>query len=85
MPLVLLGSTFKNAKIVWSTLKKEAFAIFQGFTRLDYLLLSKERTKVYTDHRNVLFVFEPLSLDISLERHIGTTLLRLRLFLARLS
>ena len=70
MPLAFLGAEFKGSSLNWSTFEKEAFAIFQSFAKLDYMLLGHGLVHVFTDHRNLLFVFAPLALEPALGRHI---------------
>ena len=82
-PLAFLGSQFKGAELGWSTFEKEGFAIFQTFNTLDYILMSSKPTHVYTDHRNLLFVFAPLALEPALGRHIVSKIQRWALFLSR--
>ena len=84
-PLAFLGSAFSGAQLHWSTFEKEAFAIFQTFERMDYLLQSQRRTHIFTDHRNLLFVFAPLALEPSLGRHIISKVQRWALYLSRFS
>ena len=68
--LAFLGSSFKDAQLHWTTFEKEAYAIFQTFEKLDYLFQGHQRTLVFTDHRNLLFIFGPLSLKPALGRHV---------------
>lgn len=82
-PLAFLGAAFKGAEVGWSTFEKEAYAIFQTFEKLDYILMSSELTHIYTDHRNLLFVFAPLALQPALGRHIVSKVQRWALFLSR--
>lgn len=56
-PLAFLSGTFTKFEFGWTTFGKEGFAILQRFTRLDYMLLCEPLTRIYTDHRNLLFVF----------------------------
>ena len=83
VPLAFLGSAFKGASLNWSTFEKEAFAIFQTFEKLDYMLMGHKHTHVFTDHRNLLFVFAPLSMEPSLGRHIVSKVQRWALYLSR--
>ena len=81
-PLAFLGSQFKGSSLNWSTFEKEGFAVFQTFEKLDYMLLGHARTHVFTDHRNLLFVFAPLALEPSLGRHIVSKVQRWALYLS---
>jgi len=82
-PLAFLGAEFKGAQLNWSTFEKEAYAIFQTFEKLDYMLLGHARVHVFTDHRNLLFVFAPLVLEPALGRHIVSKVQRWALFLSK--
>lgn len=82
-PLAFLGAAFKGAEIGWTTFEKEAFAIFQTFEKLDYLLMDSKPAHVFTDHRNLLFISAPLSLEPALGRHIVSKVQRWALFLSR--
>lgn len=81
-PLAFLGSEFKKLQVVWTTYEKEAFAIFQAFKKLDYLFLNGKKTRVFTDHRNFLFVFSPLTLEPSLGKHVVAKVLRWEIYLS---
>lgn len=50
---------------------------------MDYLLLGAQPAHVYTDHRNLMFVFAPLALEPTLGRHIVSKVQRWALFLLR--
>ena len=82
-PLAFLGAEFKGAQCGWSTFKKEGFAILETFDKLDYILMGSQPTHIYTDHRNLLFVFAPLALEPALGRHIVSKVQRWALFLSR--
>ena len=84
-PLAFLGSAFKGAELGWTTFEKEGFAIFQTFEKMDYLFQSQRGTHVYTDHRNLLFIFAPLALEPVLGRHVVSKVQRWALFLSRFS
>ena len=84
-PLAFLGAEFKGAQLGWSTFEKEAYAIFQTFEKFDYVLMGSKPTHIYTDHRNLLFVFAPLTLEPALGRHILSKVQRWALFLSRFS
>ena len=52
---------------------------------MDCMLLAEDDIHLYTDHRNLLFVFNPLALDPTLGRHIVNKVQRWGLFLSRFS
>jgi len=84
-PLAFLGGAFRGAQERWSTYEKEAFAIYQVFDRLDYMLLSENDTRIFTDHLNLLFIFNPLAVDPTLKRHIVSKVQRWSMALYRFS
>lgn len=69
MPLDFLSGSFTEREEHWSTYEREAFAIVEAFRRLDYLLTCDMTTRVFTDHRNLLFAFNPIAMEPSLGRH----------------
>ena len=84
-PLAFLGSQFKKAELNWTMFEKEGFSIFQVFEKMDYLLMSGRPVHIFTDHRNLLFVFAPLALEPVLGRHVVSKVQRWALFLSRYS
>ena len=82
-PLAFLSSSFKDSELHWSTFEKEGFAIYQTFQKLDYLLLGQKSAHLYTDHRNLLFVFNPLGMEPAIGRHIVNKVQRWALYLSR--
>ena len=65
-PLAFLGAEFKGAQCGWITFEKEGFAILDTFDKLGYILMGSQPTHIYTNHRNLLFVFAPLALEPAL-------------------
>ena len=56
-PLGFLSGTFRGAQQRWATVDKEGFAIVSTFKRLEYLLWNG--VHIYTDHRNLAYIFDP--------------------------
>lgn len=82
-PLAFVSSAFKDSELHWSTYEKEGFSIYQVFKRLDYLLLGNKPSHVYTDHRNLLFVYNPLSMEPAMGKHVVNKVQRWALYLSR--
>lgn len=82
-PLAFIGSAFTGAERNWSTYEKEGFAIFKVFERLDYLLLGEQPVHVFTDHRNLLYVFCPSAFDSTVGKHIVSKVQRWAMLLSR--
>ena len=56
-PLAFLSGTFKGSQLRWATVDKEGFAIVSTFRRLEYLLW--DGVHIFTDHRNLAYIFHP--------------------------
>ncbi len=56
--------------------------IGQAFRKLDYMLSCDPITRVFTDHRNLLSDFNPVSMEPSLGRHKVLKVVRWALFLS---
>jgi RNase H-like domain found in reverse transcriptase/Reverse transcriptase (RNA-dependent DNA polymerase)/Integrase zinc binding domain/Chromo (CHRromatin Organisation MOdifier) domain len=69
-PLAFCSGKFTGAQLRWTTPEKEGYAVVHTVTTLDYLLLSQELFSIFTDHRNLKFIYNPLSVDATLARHV---------------
>ena len=56
-PLGFLSDTFRDSQQRWVTVDKEGFTIVSTFRRLEYFLWGG--VLIYTDHRNLAYIFEP--------------------------
>lgn len=63
-PLGFMSGSFKGAQEKWSTIEKEAFAIVYPVQRWDYMLRRAGGFKIYTDHRNLEYIFRPESMNV---------------------
>lgn len=82
-PLAFLSGGFKGSQQRWSMYEKDAFANFKASSKLDCMLHGTYSVLVFTDHRNLLFVFAPLSLEPALWGNIVSKVQRLALFLSK--
>ena len=67
-PLAFLSGSFHGASSRWSTPEKEAAAIIYSVQRLDYLLMRPEGFHIFTDHSNLIFMFNPETAATRLNR-----------------
>lgn len=81
--LSFLSGEFSGASSNWTTYEKEAFAIFSTFSKLDFMLLDEHPIHVFTDHRNLLFVFSPTSFEPAVGRHVISKVQRWAIFLSQ--
>lgn len=82
-PLAFLGAQFNSAQLRWSTFEKEGFAIYETFRKMDYLLAGEHNTHVFTDHRNLMFVFNPAAFCPSVGHHVVNKVIRWALYLSQ--
>lgn len=82
-PLAFLGGKFTGSQKNWTTYEKEAYAIVQTFERLDYLFWGAHPVHVFTDHRNLLYVFAPIALRPNSPRHVLSKVHRWAIHLSR--
>jgi RNase H-like domain found in reverse transcriptase len=69
-PLAFLSGEFKGAQQRWTVPEKKGFAIVNTVTKVDYLLLSHDEFSILSDHLNLTYIYNPLSADPTLARHV---------------
>lgn len=60
-PLSFLSARFNMTQQGWSTVEKEAFAVLNTLDRMHWLVTNPDGFDLYTDHNNLIFLFDPLS------------------------
>ncbi|PXF42858.1 Enzymatic polyprotein [Gracilariopsis chorda] len=83
LPLTFVGQAISSSQQRLSTPEKEAYAIYQVFRKLDYFFLGENPVHVYTDHRNLMFAFNPHAFEPTLGRHVITKVQRWALSLSQ--
>ncbi|KAE9026859.1 hypothetical protein PR001_g12099, partial [Phytophthora rubi] len=68
-----MSGTFHGASRNWSVIEKEGYPIVRACSELDYLLIRDKGFKMFTDHRNLIYIFAPGS---EIKKHIRGKLLR---------
>jgi RNase H-like domain found in reverse transcriptase len=69
-PLAFLSGEFKGAQLRWTVPEMGGFAIVDIVTKVDYLLLSHDEFSILSDHLNLTHIYNPLSADPTLARHV---------------
>ena len=82
-PLTFVGKMFNATEQRWTTYEQEGFAIFKSFEKLYYLFMGDQKFHVFTDHRNLLFLYSPLCLEPSLGSHAVSKVQRWAMYLSR--
>jgi hypothetical protein len=75
-PLAFLSDSFKGAASRWPIVEKEAYAIVEACKRLEYLLLRERGFHLYTDHRNLQYIFNPTSVNGTVAKYQADKLQR---------
>ena len=81
-PLVFLSGSFKGSSLRWPIIDKEAFAIITTLTRCEYLCKRERGVHIYTDHRNLIYLFDPVGTVGAVARPQADRLDRWRCILA---
>jgi hypothetical protein len=58
-PLAFLSGVFRGAQVRWGIPDKEGFAIKESCTKLCHLLVREKGFVIFTDHRNLQYIFNP--------------------------
>jgi RNase H-like domain found in reverse transcriptase len=69
-PLAFLSGEFKGAQLRWTVPEKKAFSIVDTVTNVNYLLLIHDEFSILSDHLNLTYIYNPLSADPTLARHV---------------
>ncbi|KAF0701575.1 Aste57867_7992 [Aphanomyces stellatus] len=78
---MFLSGTFTGAAGRWAIVEKEAYAIVETLVRADYLLHPAAGFNLYTDHRNLKFIFSPTAVVASVPKYTAQKLERWALLL----
>ncbi len=74
-PLCFLSGAFKGSSKNWSVPEKEGFAIVESMCRVDYLVMGRE-VSIYTDHANLVQLYDPYGKHPGIPRHTASKLMR---------
>jgi hypothetical protein len=69
-PLAFVSGEFKGAQLRWTVPEKEGFAVVDVVTKMDYILLIPSEFSILSDHLNLIYIYNPLSVDPTLARHV---------------
>ena len=59
--LAFLSGSFSGAQLHWSVIEKEAFPIMEAMDRLRHFVVGEEAVRIFTDHGNLMYVFDPVT------------------------
>lgn len=81
-PLLFMSGAFRGSSSRWSTPEKEAYAIIASIKRADYLLIRPGGFRLFTDHKNLTFIFHSQTILPALPRHVISKIERWAMTLA---
>ena len=68
-PLAFFSRSFRGASARWAIPEKEAYPIIDAIQRFDYLLIFGRKFRIFTDHKNLMFIFNPESTAFPMKQH----------------
>ena len=74
--LYLLSGKFSSASANWHISEKEAYGIYRAATDVEWLMHTSKPLHIYTDHRNLLKLFNPKFVDSTVKKPAASRLLR---------
>jgi hypothetical protein len=80
-PLGFISGAFKHAQLRWSVCDKEGFAIKTACEKFTHLLIRERGFVLFTDHRNLTFIFNPRGQVASVAKPQADRLERWAMFL----
>lgn len=60
-PLAFLSGRFDKTQLGWSILEKEAYTVIATLERMHWIAETPNGFYLYTDHNNLIFIFDPLA------------------------
>ena len=81
-PLSFPSGSFRKSAASWSTPEKEGYAIVAAATRLDYMLLQLSGFWLFTDHKTLTFIFNPVAVNPNMAKHVASKIERWSMKLA---
>ena len=74
-PLSFLSGSFTGASYGWSVPEREGFAVVESMCKLDYLVMGR-RVAIFTDHANLVYLFDPHGQNPGIPRHTASKLMQ---------
>lgn len=66
--LCFLSAQFRGAELRWLTIEKEEYATMANVQWMHWLLATSDGFDLFTDHNNLIFLFEPLAVVTDLSQ-----------------
>ncbi|KAH9108266.1 hypothetical protein LEN26_014132 [Aphanomyces euteiches] len=83
-PLAIVSGSFTGASQRWPIVEKEAYAMMQSCKNLDYLIVRPGGFRLFTDHRNLVYIFNPRGSNANMAKYQADKLQRWSLVMSTL-
>ena len=80
-PLGFLSGAFRDASLRWGVPDKEAYAIKESCSKFAHLLVREKGFRIFTDHRNLRYIFNPRGVVSQVSKPTADRLERWAVFL----
>ncbi|ETV82186.1 hypothetical protein H257_04897 [Aphanomyces astaci] len=74
--LAFINGSFFGASARWPIVEKEAYAMVESCRRLDYLVVRPGGFRLFTDHRNLVYIFNPSGSNTNMTKYQADKLQR---------
>jgi RNase H-like domain found in reverse transcriptase len=74
-PLGFLSGPFQGPLELWAILEKEAYSIVESMMRFEHTVGGRH-VSLYTDHSNLVYIFDPYGQNPGTARHTASKLMR---------
>jgi hypothetical protein len=74
-PLGFLSGSFKGPLASWAVVEKEAYSIVESMIRFEHIVGGRY-VSLYTDHSNLVYIFDPYGQNPGIARHTASKLMR---------
>ncbi|KAF0704619.1 hypothetical protein AaE_014847, partial [Aphanomyces astaci] len=68
-PLAFISGSFSGASARWPIVEKEAYGVVESCKRLDYLVVRRGGYRLFTDHRNLVYIFNPSGSNANMAKY----------------
>jgi RNase H-like domain found in reverse transcriptase len=74
-PLGFLSGSFGGPSKSWSIVENEAYAVVAAMIRFERIVFGRQ-IHIYTDHANLVYIFDPYGQNPGIARHTASKLMR---------
>ncbi|MDR3427875.1 RNase H-like domain-containing protein, partial [Silvimonas sp.] len=83
VPLAFVSGSFRDSSSRWNTTEKEGYGLLATCERTEYLVSRAAKLHVFTDHNNLVFLFDPKAEGPCASKSAGDRVERWRVTMSR--